>query len=387
MVGRSTGRGFTPLGTLFAYGAIGGQSDAELIELFAGGRAAEAAFEALVARHGPEVLKACRRVLADSNDVDDAFQATFLVLARRARTRSIARPDSLGPWLHGIALRVARKARVAAARRRRHEGRAVPRADEDPTRRDDLAGALRDEVDRLPEVLRMPVVLCYLEDLTYRAAAHRLAVSEGTIRGRLVKARGLLRSRLVRAEGLAMEERPAKRDRPARVPPALALATIRTAMTMTKSPSPVGAGPASLSAAVADLLEGVPLMRRLTRWMIAAAAASALAIGIAAAGGGGAPAALGDDKPAARAVATGESPGVQEAQPPPRLRKRLTLNAAIERLLDQQKRTHADRLEIPPAVADRLTRRSAPRPTPRGTCSPSRLPRWTLTSACRSMSA
>ena len=127
MAGVSSGGGLGRLGTLFACGSLGGKTDAELLELFASGEAAEAAFEALIVRHGPDVLRTCRRVLSDPNDAEDAFQATFLVLARRASSGSIGGTGSLGPWLHGVALRVARKARVAAARRRKHEGRVAGR--------------------------------------------------------------------------------------------------------------------------------------------------------------------------------------------------------------------------------------------------------------------
>src|SRR5262249_34000675 len=158
--------------------------------------------------HGPGVLRASRRVLPDPNDAEDAFQATFLVLARRASSGSIGRPESLGPWLRGIAIRVARKARVAAPRRRKHEGWAARRAEASPSRSDDLAVAVREEVDRLPEPLRSPLVLCYFENLTYEGAARRLAVTEGTVRGRLVKARSLLRSRLRRHEDAVASRRP-----------------------------------------------------------------------------------------------------------------------------------------------------------------------------------
>jgi RNA polymerase sigma factor (sigma-70 family) len=183
MAGVSSRRGPGPLGSLFACGSLGGKADGELLNLFAAGEAAEAAFEVLVRRHGPEVLRACRRVLADPNDADDAFQATFLVLARRAASGSIGRPESLGPWLHGVALRVARKANVAAARRRTHEGRVARSPEAASSQPDRLAAAVRDEVDRLPEPLRAPVVLCYLEEMTYHGAARRLRVSEATIRG------------------------------------------------------------------------------------------------------------------------------------------------------------------------------------------------------------
>ena len=129
MVGVQSGRGLRQLGPLFVRGAFGHKSDAELAGTFTGGDDAEAAFETLVVRHGPEVLRACRRVLADPNDAEDAFQATFLILARRAdRDRSAGRSRSV-PGCTGSRLRVARKARVAAARRRRHEGRVARRID------------------------------------------------------------------------------------------------------------------------------------------------------------------------------------------------------------------------------------------------------------------
>lgn len=334
MASRSTGRATAPLGALFACGAAGGKGDAELIELFAEGRAdpcaSGAAFEVLVARHGPEVIRACRRVLSEANDVDDAFQATFLVLARRALAGSIARPDRLGPWLYGVAHRIARKARVASARRRRHERLALHRGDEDGPGRHDLAGAVRDEVDRLPEPLRAPIVLCYLEELTYRAAAHRLMVSEATIRGRLVKARGILRTRLARSDESTSHS-------PERVPPTLAMATVRAAVKMTtRAPAPAGT--------VAALMEVVSLINILTRWLIPAAAAVTLAIGLAAAGGGG--------TPAATAASAGE---LSLPARPDRPERRLTLDEAIARVLDNQKKTHADRMQIHPMVADRLT--------------------------------
>ena len=126
--------------TLFDVGAIGGQSDVRLLDQFSTGHreAAEAAFATLVERHGPMVLRVCRGVLGDSHDVHDAFQATFLVLVRKAGSLWVR--DSLGPWLHGVALRVANKAKVAAARRKAHERRCAEiaerlRAAEQPRRR------------------------------------------------------------------------------------------------------------------------------------------------------------------------------------------------------------------------------------------------------------
>ena len=179
MVGVQSGGGLRQLGSLFTRGAIGQKTDAELLDLLARPDDREDAFEALVVRHGPSVLRACCRVLADPNDAEDAFQATFLILARRAASGSIGRPDALGPWLYGIALRVARKARVAAARRRRHEQHAIGRSDSDGGDRHDTQSVLREEIDRLPELLRGPVVLCYLEEMTYQATARLLRPHPG----------------------------------------------------------------------------------------------------------------------------------------------------------------------------------------------------------------
>ena len=113
------------LRTLFNLGAIGELTDGQLLERFAtrGGEAAELAFAALVERHGPMVLRVCRNILRDPNDVQDAFQATFLVLVQKARSLWVR--DSLGPWLHRVAHRVATRARSSAARRREHERRAA----------------------------------------------------------------------------------------------------------------------------------------------------------------------------------------------------------------------------------------------------------------------
>ncbi len=109
-----------PLDALFREGALGGLSDAELLERFP---ACGAAFDVLMARHGTMVLAVCRRILRDEHAADDAFQVTFLVLVRRAR--AIRRRESLGPWLHGVARRVALRARAAAAMRQEREARAA----------------------------------------------------------------------------------------------------------------------------------------------------------------------------------------------------------------------------------------------------------------------
>jgi RNA polymerase sigma factor (sigma-70 family) len=172
-------------------------SDAELLGRFADGRD-EDAFAALLDRHGPMVLGVCRRVAADPDDADDAFQATFLVLARRAK--SVRRRDAVAGWLYAVAVRVAQDARDRAARRRARERRAdppPPTPPPDPTGAE-LRAALDEEVRRLPEKYRAPVVLHHLEGLTKADAARRLGWAEGTVSGRLDRARALLRARLTR---------------------------------------------------------------------------------------------------------------------------------------------------------------------------------------------
>lgn len=189
---------------LWQVGSLTGLSDARLLERSAeGGPAAQLALAALVDRHGPMVLRVCRRLLRDPHDAHDAFQATFLVLARRAR--SIRRPESLPGWLHGVALRVSRSLRASAARRRQHERRAARGfhlATAEPAGEPDLPAVLHEELGRLPERFRCAVVLCDLEGLTHEQAAGRLGCPVGTVKSRLSAARGRLRRRLA-SRGLA----------------------------------------------------------------------------------------------------------------------------------------------------------------------------------------
>ena len=160
----------------------------------------ETAFEALVIRHGPMVRGICRRILPDAQDVDDAFQATFLVLFLKARR--IGDADRLSPWLFGVATRVARKARVRAARRQaRLESGVVPVATIAPTRdpdRFDLPPLLDAEIARLPTKLRNAVVLCLVEGTTPDEASRRLGCPVGTVKSRLARGRATLRARLTR---------------------------------------------------------------------------------------------------------------------------------------------------------------------------------------------
>ena len=188
------------VGRLFREGTVAGLSDAQLLGRYVD-RDDPAAFEALVGRYGPMVLGVCRRRLRDRHAAEDAFQATFLVLVRKAGTLRVH--PSLGPWLHGVAWRVAERARADAARRRDREandladGRAVARPDLDADRLE-LAGIIDEELARLPEKYRAPVVLCHLEGLTHEEAAHRLGCPTGTVSIRLMRARSRLKDRLAR---------------------------------------------------------------------------------------------------------------------------------------------------------------------------------------------
>jgi RNA polymerase sigma factor (sigma-70 family) len=157
----------------------------------------EGAFAVLVRRHGPMVLRVCHRVLHDCHAAEDAFQATFLLLARKAG--SLTQPDLVGPWLHGVAYRTARRARVQAARRRACESRALSVAaigpDEDLILRD-LRSVLDEEIDRLPQRYRQPFIVCYLQGRTNAEAARLMGCSRGTVATLLARARERLRRRL-----------------------------------------------------------------------------------------------------------------------------------------------------------------------------------------------
>jgi RNA polymerase sigma factor (sigma-70 family) len=193
----------------------------------AGGPDAEAAFEVIVRRHGPMVLRVCRMALGDAR-AEDAFQATFLVLVRRPN--AVRREVSLGPWLFGVARRVCAGAGRAAACRARHEARvAIPASatssdDRQPDR--DIVAIVHAEVGRLAAALRSVLVLCDLAGLSYTEAADRLGLSHATVRGRLARARERLRRRLQR-RGIGPE---VIWVAPVVVPAALAHATARAAM-------------------------------------------------------------------------------------------------------------------------------------------------------------
>ncbi len=281
MVGIKSRRAIVEVQSLLARGALGHLSDARILEQFCLHRSdAEVAFETLVRRHGPSVLRICRRVLGDRGEADDAFQATFLVLARRAR--SLHPQDSVGPWLQSVARRIAMKARTAAIRRRIHEQRsAVPIVSLQDTARFDLSEPLREAVDRLPDHLCAPIVLCYFERMSYKSAALALGLPEATIRGRLAKARDRLRQRLSRDLELDISNSPRSESCSiAPVPPPLLDATTRSAIAFS---NPLTAKKA-ITPSVLRMAEGALTMMSVTRVLRLIAATLVATAGLAFAG-------------------------------------------------------------------------------------------------------
>ncbi len=248
-------------------------SDGELLDQFARGNT-EAAFAALVGRHGSMVFGVCRRLLHNAHDAEDAFQATFLILLRRARALD-RRP--LASWLYTVAYRVATKANADAARRRRREQAAARAASVEQNTEAlgrDLWPVLDQELNRLPDKSRAPVALCYLEGRTTEEAARSLGWPAGTVKSRLARARELLRSRLARrgvtlsagAFAAALGE-----AAPAAVPASLVAPVVRLAAGGSAAPA-------------AALAEGV--MRAMLVTKLKNAAVLALAVGVAALGAG-----------------------------------------------------------------------------------------------------
>jgi RNA polymerase sigma factor (sigma-70 family) len=257
--------GVHDLRTLFSLGTVAGLTDGQLLERFAT-RGDEAAFAALVHRHGPMVLRVCQALLSDPNDAQDASQATYLVLARRSR--SVRKPDAVASWLHGVARRVAKKMRSDAARRRRAERRAAERVveiapDQPPSV---LWEELHEEIGRLPLKYRSPIVLCGLEGRTHAEAARQLSWPEGTVKIRLARGRALLGSRLKRrgwtfsALLLALTSSP----RPAE---AAAIEAI-----LRRGPDASAKGGAVSAASATALAEAVSTSLFVAKWKLAAAA-------------------------------------------------------------------------------------------------------------------
>ncbi len=263
----------------------GGVSDAQLLERFVAHRD-PAAFELLLWRHERLVHNVCRRVLRDAHDADDAFQATFLVLVRKAG--SIGRGESVAGWLYRVAYRVALRARAAAVQRERRERRGVDLAEEASPRAEsadadwrDLRPVLDAELSRLPERYRIPLVLCYLEGKSYAEAARQLGCSRGTVSTWLTRARELLRRRLTR-RGLALSGGLlagllAAHAASVSAAGSLIENTVKIAL-------PAAAGKAAVSANVAALTEGV--LRAMFLNKVKVVAAVVLAAGILVGGAG-----------------------------------------------------------------------------------------------------
>jgi RNA polymerase sigma factor (sigma-70 family) len=253
------------LGSLFEGGSAAGLSDRQLLERFStlGDEGREAAFATMVARHGPMVLGVCRQLLGDHHHAEDAFQAVFLVLARRAR--SIRNPDLLGGWLYAVTLRTARKARFRLSRRRQTEEEAASRHPEldlaAPAEatilKREQAEVLHGEIDRLPEPFRLALVFCYFEGLSPDEAAERLRWPSGTLRSRLVRARERLRRGLSRRgvvlSGPAIAALLAPRSTSASVPPLLSEATTSAAIEFAASRAATGPFSSSAAALARDV--------------------------------------------------------------------------------------------------------------------------------------
>jgi len=278
----------------------GGLSDRQLLARFVAARD-ETAFAALVRRHGPMVLGACRRVLRDYHDAEDAWQATFLVLARKAA--SLAVGESLGCWLYGVAYRAALEAREFNARRRGREVPmgGVPHPDVAPSEPQDWRPLLDRELNLLPEKYRAPIVLCDLEGRPRREAARLLGATEGTLSSRLARGRALLAKRLTRCgvalSGGALTVALSEGAASAQVPAALVWSTAKAAAHVAAGRMMAGSTPAVL------LMKGVmkamllKKLRLVVGAVVVLAALGAVGFGYQAGSGPGAVQAAQPDKP------------------------------------------------------------------------------------------
>ncbi len=327
------------LQTIFNAGTLAGLSDGQLLEQIAvhrgtgreQGLEVESAFALLIERHGPMVLRVCRTVLGDPHEAEDAFQATFLVLLRQAS--SIRKRESVGPWLHGVARRVAACARSAEARRRGHERRWFERRKGATTAADphdvDLTQTIHAELDRLPERYRAPIVLCDLEERSLDEAARQLGWPLGTVKSRLNRGRERLRDRLVRRgvapglAGLVLSSSAAIRSAGAAIPvsPALVQATAH----LIGEAGTVAVGSSASVLALARTMQRMILMSQLKMVAVALIIVGVTALGIGAMASGpkqvardDTPARAGAGKVVRQAEKTAQKDGEKTAQTPKR---------------------------------------------------------------------
>jgi RNA polymerase sigma factor (sigma-70 family) len=248
----------------------GGLTDGELLECFVA-RRDEAAFEALMRRHGPMVLGVCRRVLQNEADAEDAFQATFLVLVRKAV--SVVPRALVGNWLYGVAHTTALKAKVMNRKRREKESEAaaMPRPETPNEFWPLLQAALDEELSRLPDKYRVPIVLCELEGRPVKEAARQLGCPQGTVASRLSRGRALLTRRLARHgltfAGAVLSAVLAQGAASACVPAPVMTATLKAASFVAASEA---AAAGVISARVAVLAEGVIKAMLLRKLKVAA---------------------------------------------------------------------------------------------------------------------
>jgi RNA polymerase sigma factor (sigma-70 family) len=236
-----------------------GQTDGQLLAWFIRDRD-EAAFETLVRRHGPMVMSVCRRLLRNHHDAEDAFQATFLVLVRKAA--SIAPPDMLPNWLHGVAYHTALKAKAISAKRSLRERHVPALPEPEEVQRGDFWQQLLPLLDRelscLPDKYRMPIILCDLEGRPIKEAARHLSWPQGTLAGRLARGRKMLAKRLTRhgliLSGGALAAVLSEKAASGCVPPSLAVSTLKAAVAIAVGQA---AAKAMVSTKVAVLMEGV----------------------------------------------------------------------------------------------------------------------------------
>ena len=252
------------LSTLFNIGVTRELTDGQLLERFSTGSGdiADRAFEALVERHGAMVLRVCRAQLADPDDTHDAFQATFLILIKKARSLWVR--DSLGPWLHQVAFRTASCARSAAARRRKHERRAAEVAAVLDSGENQLPPEwetiLHEEINRLPECYRVPIVLCDLQGCPCEEVARRMGRPVGTVKCWRSRGRERLRNRLIR-RGVAPSAALGLAVAPSVARAAVAEGTVRLAVRVLSEGMTAGEVPPSVHTLVKGVLHTMLLSR------------------------------------------------------------------------------------------------------------------------------